>query len=649
MLMMGGLMKYPKMLIVAALLVLLASCGNNPSTQINNQVHHDFEAETTPPPWIQPKVETRVSATTWKLPWESGQTYSVTQGYFGGFSHSNVRAIDFAIPSGTNIRAVRAGQVTIAENGRLNTYPNDCYSNLANGNYVTIQHDDGTRSLYLHLSQSLAVVGTRVEQGALIGYSGNTGCSTGAHLHFQAYANGSSVTIETPFYEVGGDGIPQAGYSYTSQNDGPQPQCPSSYPSPPNNRAPGGGDEASAIIVTSPTLPISWSCVNGATSYGVYISKYPYGAANLVVDQDYVSGTSYTIPASALQAGVSYRWNMISFQNANYDSSQFSSTLYFKYQPVEVDQISPNISMTSPTNNAVFTSSSINVVGSATDNKAVSSVQYQLNGGVLQNVALSGTSFSFPVTLNPGSNTISITARDVAGNNAADSRTVTYQTAPVWTPSVSSLTLSAGTVGGTTSSGTFSLQNTGTASGTYSLATSSAFMVNPATGTLANGSSATITVTAPACTVAGTQTSVFSIAGSTNTVSVSRVCTVPLLPIPAVPTGITLNVSSNGRIFASWNESTGTDQYEFTGTFDTNALVFGSPVNARGSGASGAVLVWGLTPEDPAKQGKQLCVQIRAKNTGGSSNYATSVCTTYKYYTGVSLKSSSPVVTISLP
>jgi hypothetical protein len=220
---------------------------------------------------------------------------------------------------------------------------------------------------------------------------------------------------------------------------------------------------------------------------------------------------------------------------------------------------------------------------------------------------------------------------------------------PIWTPSLTVRSLPDGIVGGTSSNAFLYLQNTGTASGTYNLSATNSFSVSPTTATVTNGSSILITVTAPVCTVAGTQTSVISIAGSTTTINASRVCTVPLLPIPAVPTGITLNVSSNGRIFASWNESTGADQYEFTGTFDTNALIFGSPVNARGSGIIGAVLVWGSTPEDPTKQGKQLCVQIRAKSTGGSSNYATSVCTTYKYYSGVSLRSSSPVVTISIP
>jgi hypothetical protein len=263
-----------------------------------------------------------------------------------------------------------------------------------------------------------------------------------------------------------------------------------------------------------------------------------------------------------------------------------------------------------------------------------------------------GASVSITATAPVCTSTANQTAVITFGGSSSASNNLTRGCigVPIWTPSVSSLILTSGIVGGTTSSNTFNLQNTGTASGTYTLTASSPFTVNPAIGTLANGSSTPITVTAAACTVVGTQTSSISIAGSTSTIIASRVCTVAIPAIPLTPTVSALTVSSNGRIFVTWNESTGADQYEFAGTFDTNTpLNFSSGVNARGSGVSGAVLVWGLTPEDPVKQGKQLCVQIRAKNTEGSSNYTSPVCTTYKYYTGVSLKNSSPVVTISLP
>ncbi len=221
---------------------------------------------------------------------------------------------------------------------------------------------------------------------------------------------------------------------------------------------------------------------------------------------------------------------------------------------------------------------------------------------------------------------------------------------PIWTPAPTTLTLPAGVIGGTDSSSTFTLSNTGTASGTYTLGATNGFTVSPSTGTVANGSSASITVTAPVCTTVGTFTSTISITGSANTVAVSRICAEAP---PIAPTGLTLNVSSNGRIFASWIKSANATQYEFAGTFaltaTPTALTFSTPIAATGTGSSGAVMVWDSTPEDPAKQNKQLCIQIRAKNAGGSSSLTTAVCTAYKYYSAVSVQSNQPTVKISLP
>jgi murein DD-endopeptidase MepM/ murein hydrolase activator NlpD len=53
------------------------------------------------------------------------------------------------------------------------------------GNYIIISHDNGTQTVYGHLSQTLAVAGQRVEKGQVIGYMGNSGNSTGPHLHFE--------------------------------------------------------------------------------------------------------------------------------------------------------------------------------------------------------------------------------------------------------------------------------------------------------------------------------------------------------------------------------------------------------------------------------------------------------------------------------
>ena len=89
--------------------------------------------------------------------------------------------IDFAAGEGTAIYATKAGTVTSA------TY------NEAYGNMVTINHGDGYSSLYGHMTNYIVSVGDTVSAGQTIGYVGSTGWSTGPHLHFTIYYNGSDV------------------------------------------------------------------------------------------------------------------------------------------------------------------------------------------------------------------------------------------------------------------------------------------------------------------------------------------------------------------------------------------------------------------------------------------------------------------------
>lgn len=97
---------------------------------------------------------------------------------------------DLAAPCGTPVRAVKAGQVTMA--GGSKGY----------GNRVVIDHGGGLVTTYNHLTSYAAVPGLVVKQGQVIGYVGSTGLSTGPHLHYELYRNGravnpSSVTFVT--------------------------------------------------------------------------------------------------------------------------------------------------------------------------------------------------------------------------------------------------------------------------------------------------------------------------------------------------------------------------------------------------------------------------------------------------------------------
>lgn len=82
------------------------------------------------------------------------------------------KGVDLTAPKGTPIYASRSGYVTIADWGSTA------------GNYVTINHQDGYSSVYMHMTHYVVEVGDYVKAGELIGYVGSTGRSTGPHLHF---------------------------------------------------------------------------------------------------------------------------------------------------------------------------------------------------------------------------------------------------------------------------------------------------------------------------------------------------------------------------------------------------------------------------------------------------------------------------------
>ncbi|KKS58388.1 MAG: Peptidoglycan-binding LysM [Candidatus Nomurabacteria bacterium GW2011_GWF1_42_40] len=94
-----------------------------------------------------------------------------------GLHGPGMRGIDLAAPTGTRILASAPGTVIFARLGYNGGY----------GNMVTIQHPNGTKTLYAHMSRIATKVGARVERGELIGYVGSTGRSTGPHLHFEVF------------------------------------------------------------------------------------------------------------------------------------------------------------------------------------------------------------------------------------------------------------------------------------------------------------------------------------------------------------------------------------------------------------------------------------------------------------------------------
>ncbi len=95
--------------------------------------------------------------------------------------------VDFAAPTGTSVLAAADGKiVAIGNNGKY-----------AYGRYVAIDHGNGLVTMYGHLSSVTARLGSKVKKGDTIARSGNTGYSTGPHLHFTVFATKSFEVVKS--------------------------------------------------------------------------------------------------------------------------------------------------------------------------------------------------------------------------------------------------------------------------------------------------------------------------------------------------------------------------------------------------------------------------------------------------------------------
>lgn len=151
---------------------VLATSRNNTETgreMINEIVMADPVPEIiekgtqTPPTYIKPITGGTLTST---FKWRWGRMH---------------KGVDWAVPTGTAVRASCGGTVVSA--GWSGGY----------GYCITLRHPDGRQTRYAHLSRILVSSGQKVDQNQKIGLSGNTGNSTGPHLHFEILINGSQV------------------------------------------------------------------------------------------------------------------------------------------------------------------------------------------------------------------------------------------------------------------------------------------------------------------------------------------------------------------------------------------------------------------------------------------------------------------------
>jgi murein DD-endopeptidase MepM/ murein hydrolase activator NlpD len=145
----------------------------------------------------------------YNLPFKTSNKFKLFQGYNGTISHQNKNSLDFTMPVGTEIMAIREGVVIkVVEKNNKNCGKEECkkYNNL-----IIIYHSDGTFAEYTHikLNGSKVKVGDQVSKGQLIGYSGNVGWSTGPHLHLVIFKQNidNRETLKTKFKTGDGNTI----------------------------------------------------------------------------------------------------------------------------------------------------------------------------------------------------------------------------------------------------------------------------------------------------------------------------------------------------------------------------------------------------------------------------------------------------------
>jgi murein DD-endopeptidase MepM/ murein hydrolase activator NlpD len=145
------------------------------------------------PDFVDCSVFPAYAGSPYVLPYAEGQQWEVGN-TFGHYTTLNggvgLYAIDLRMPIGTEVTAARAGLVVAIEEG----FSDDDHLDL-HENWVMVRHQDNTVGRYIHLTRNGALVdvGDAVDQGEVIGLSGNSGASSRPHLHFDVQTCGPNL------------------------------------------------------------------------------------------------------------------------------------------------------------------------------------------------------------------------------------------------------------------------------------------------------------------------------------------------------------------------------------------------------------------------------------------------------------------------
>jgi len=164
----------------------------------------------------------QVEGALYRVPFGDGESFGIAQAFGGKASHGdkqNYYAVDIVMPVGTPVLAARDGVVMTVDNDFFGAGLDMArYGDRANN--IRIVHDDGTMAVYAHLELESAhvQVGDRVRAGQLLALSGDTGYTSGPHLHFCVQVNANMALISVPFQFTGASGsfVPERGMMLTA-------------------------------------------------------------------------------------------------------------------------------------------------------------------------------------------------------------------------------------------------------------------------------------------------------------------------------------------------------------------------------------------------------------------------------------------------
>ena len=255
-----------------------------------------------------------ISSAAEKWLWPVNNCYIVSSNYglrdlygTGSFTnyHYGIDIVGASSTYGMPIRATKSGTVYAS----CNTIPDDTYVAGSCGNYVAINHGDGTYSIYMHMRPAGVKTSGTVRQGDVIGYIGNTGDSYGAHLHFQIYTNpnnrngstlnpmptNSNITIRNAYVLPNGWPSSKTTYIFEAEN---VPQNPKVVT-----------DKSTYILGETVTVTPS---ADGATGYNVSVWLGAFGTGERVYgNYDEFTGSTtfkpsktgvYTVRASCINS-----------------------------------------------------------------------------------------------------------------------------------------------------------------------------------------------------------------------------------------------------------------------------------------------------------------------------------------------------------